>query len=60
LEECGEKKEGDENLKATIAHTDYTLIDQKRQENVEYLNRLGSLITNGARYARKFNPGLPW
>jgi hypothetical protein len=25
-----EKNEGDENLKPTIAHTDYTLIDQKR------------------------------
>jgi len=48
-----EKNEGDENLKATIAHTDCSLIDQQRPENVEYLNYLGSMATNGARYTRK-------
>jgi len=53
------KNEGDENLKATIAHTDYPLRDQKRRENVEFLNCLGNMITNGARFARKFSPGLP-
>ena len=54
-----ERYEGDENLKATIAYTDYPLIDQ-RPVNVEYLNCLISMVTNGARYTRKLNPGFPW
>jgi hypothetical protein len=55
-----EKNERDENLKATIAHTDYPLIDQKTTGEVRYLNCLGNYITSGARLAQKFIPGLPW
>ena len=54
-----EKNEGEENLKATITHTVYPLIDQKRPRSVEYFNCLGSMITSGARFARKLSPGLP-
>ena len=45
------KKLGDNNLKATIHNTDY---DRSIQvENVEYLNYLGSLITNYARRSQE-------
>jgi hypothetical protein len=36
------------------------MIDQKQPENMDYLNILGSKITNDARRTREINPGLPW
>jgi hypothetical protein len=35
------------------------MIDQKQLENVEYLNYLGSMITNDATCTREMNPELP-
>jgi hypothetical protein len=35
-------------------------VHQKQPENVEYLNCLGSTITNNARRTRQLNRGLTW
>jgi hypothetical protein len=32
------------------------MLDQKQRENVEYVNYLGSMISNKARFAREITP----
>jgi hypothetical protein len=36
------------------------MIDQKQLKNVEYLNYLGSMITNDARCTREIKSRIPW
>jgi hypothetical protein len=36
------------------------MIDKKQLENVEYLNYLGSMISNNARCTCESKSGLPW